>query len=438
MDKLLLIGVNHKVAPAALREKLSFNNENVIQADRLLRSKLSSNSTCRESGDDVEVALLSTCNRTEVVLRASDPSESEEIVRGFFSKAGSISNEALVEVLYVYQGCEAVQHLLRVSTGLDSLVVGENEIQGQVRHAYELAQTAGTAGPILNTLFRTAVQAGKRVRSETEIGKTKLSVATLVVDLAEEYLGDLQEHTALLVGAGKISTLTARQLVRAGLRCVLIANRTFQRAQKLAQNLGEQFANAVHFDLLNENLAAADIVICSTSAPHIVLHEKAVMQAMEERAGRPLLVVDLAIPRDADPRIGDLPDVEYFAIDDLSGLVQERYTLTANALSEAESIIEEESSRFAVWCEARQVTPLIRSLRAKADTIVQAEIERTLQRMGPLTSEQQAAIEYFGHAIVNKLLHDPTICLKNKPDMIQHSETLELVQALFWPGTSPQ
>jgi glutamyl-tRNA reductase len=222
MDKLLLIGVNHKVAPVALRERLAFNAEGVVQAVKALRARLPGES---------EVALLSTCNRTELILHVDDPCEAEETGREFLSETGHLSGEILADVLYVYSGCEAARHLLRVAAGLDSLVVGENEIQGQVRTAYELAQSAGTSGPLLNTLFRMAVQNGKQVRAETDIGKTKLSVASVVVELATEQLGDLQQHTALLIGAGKISTLTARELVRAGLRCVLVANRTFRRAQ---------------------------------------------------------------------------------------------------------------------------------------------------------------------------------------------------------------
>jgi glutamyl-tRNA reductase len=422
MDKLLLIGVNHKVAPVALRERLAFTPEGVVQALKTLRARLPG---------DAEVGMLSTCNRTEIILRATEPCQMEETGRDFLSKAGHFSGETLTDVLYIHRGCEAARHLLRVAAGLDSLVVGENEIQGQVRTASKLAQSAGTSGPFLNTLFRMAVQNGKRVRAETDIGKTKLSVASVVVELATEQFGDLRHYTALLIGAGKISTLTARELVRAGLRCVLVANRTFERAQQLVQSLGTEYASAVHFDRLDEKLAVADIVICSTGAPHIVLHSQAVADAMESRPERPLLVADLAIPRDADPAIADIPNAGLYSIDDLSGLVQERHPVTAEAWREAEVIVEEGLSVFAEWCETRHAVPLIRSLRANANAIVQAETESTLQRLGPLSVEQQAAIEHLGQAIVNKLLHEPICCLKNRPEIIQQSDTFELVQALF-------
>lgn len=422
MDKLLLVGINHKVAPAALRERLAFNPAGTIRALQVLGTRL--------QGEE-EVALLSTCNRTELIFFVDDLVEAEKTGIKFFSEAGQLSEKVLTNVIYIHRGKEAAQHLLRVAAGLDSLVVGENEIQGQVRNATEMARAAGTSGPILNALLRAAVHTGKRVRTETEIGKTRLSVATLVVELAAERMGDLKQHTALLIGAGKISTLTARELVRAGLRCVLVANRTYERAHKMVQNLGEQYASAVHFDQLDVFLPATDIVICSTGAPHIVLHKKSVENAMDIRPEKPMLIIDLAIPRDADPAIETIPNVELHAMDDLSGLVQERHPVTADAWCEAEAIIESELACFKEWYDSRAAVPIIRSLRAKAEAIVNAEIERTLRRMGPLSPEQQAALENMGRSIVNKILHEPTICLKSQNDTLQLSETLGLVQSLF-------
>ena len=422
MDKLLLMGVNHKVAPIELRERLAFNSDGVIQAVGEIAPHLPGES---------EVALLSTCNRTELILHTEDPCKAEILAREFICKTGGYSGVVLDGVLYSYRGESAARHLLRVATGLDSLVVGENEIQGQVRTALKLARTAGTSGPFLDALFRSAIQCGKRARTETEIGRTDLSVATLVVELAEGKLGGLSHRTALLIGAGKISKLTARKLVRAGLRCVLVANRTFERAQKMVENLGSDYASAVHFDRLNEKLTTADIVICSTGAPHIVLNKQPIVNALERRPGRSMLVIDLAIPRDADPAIGQIPNVELFTIDDLSGLVQECHPVTADAWQEAEAIVDAGLSVFVNWYAARRAVPLIRSLRDNADAIVKAEVEHTAQRLGSLSSEQRAAIEYMGHAIVNKLLHDPICCLKNRPEIIQQDETLDLVQSLF-------
>ena len=422
MHRLLLMGVNHKVAPIELRERLAFNSDGVMRAIGEIAPRLSGES---------EVALLSTCNRTELILHSDDPCNAEALAREFICETGGTSGVVLDNVLYTCHGEAAARHLLRVATGLDSLVVGENEIQGQVRTALKLARAAGTSGPFLDALFRSAIQCGKRVRTETEIGRTNLSVATLVVELAEEKLGSLMHRTALLVGAGKISKLTARELVRAGLRCVLVANRTFERAQKMVKNLGSAHASAVHFDQLNEKLTTADIVICSTGAPHIVLKKQPVVEALEQCPNRSMLVIDLAIPRDADPAISQVPNVELFSIDDLSGLVQERHPLTAETWQEAETIVDDSLSLFVNWYGARRAVPLIRTLRDNAEAIVKAEVEHTAQRLGPLSSEQRVALEHMGQAIVNKLLHDPICCLKNMPDIIQQDETLDLVRSLF-------
>lgn len=423
MDNLLLVGVNHKVASISLRERLAFNQEGVLQALKTLQGNL--------MGSECEIALISTCNRTEIIVNTTNPCRAEEVLCQYLSQTGDIPVDTLRQVLYIHTQADAVRHLLRVAAGLDSLVVGENEIQGQVRTAFEQAQQAGTSGPVLSKLFRSAIRCGKQVRAETEIGQTRLSVASVVVELAEQQLGSLYQHTALLIGAGKISTLAARELVSAGLQCVLVANRTYERAQKLVQNLGAKYASAVHFDQLVEKLVDADIVICSTGAPHIVLQYQDVAQVMQQRPNRPLLVADLAIPRDADPAINDLPDVDVYAIDDLSELVQEQHPLTAQAWEAAETIVEIYLSEFEDWCEARRAVPLIRSLRAKAETIVEAEIERTLKRVGPVSPEQREAIEYMGKAIVNKILHEPINCMKNQSEGLDQDETLNLVEALF-------
>ena len=427
MDDILLIGVNHKIAPVAVRERLAFGPERIPAALRELVALVAT----KHLGDEArraEAVILSTCNRAEVYLCTADVANAEVAIRHFLSDYGQLPLDALNAVLYVRRGDEAAHHLMRVAAGLDSLVIGENEILGQVKDAYEMAHAAGTTGPILSALFRYAVQAGKRVRNETDIGRAALSVATIVVELAEETFGPLTERTALLIGAGKMSSLTARALVRAGLRCVLVANRTFERAQKLAQSLG---GRAVHFDALAENLAEADIVICSTGAPHIVLHVEEVQRAMAARPDRPLLVADLAVPRDADPAIGHLPGVRLADIDDLDTLVQTRHPLAAAVRQAAEAIVRDELDDFRAWYDARLSVPVIRALRSKADAIRQAELERTLRRLGDLTPQQQRAIEAMSQAIIGKLLHDPIIRLKEPPPGISRAECARLTQTLF-------
>ncbi|MEW6030164.1 MAG: glutamyl-tRNA reductase, partial [Chloroflexota bacterium] len=382
-------------------------------------------------GDDEgiirEAVLLSTCNRTEVYIQANEFDQAEARLQEFLARHGGLTVEQLRRMVYVTRGEESAHHLMRVAAGLDSLVLGENEILGQVRSASEMAQEAGASGPILSALFRFAIQAGKRVRNETEIGRAEISVASVVVELAEQAFGPLNDRTALLIGAGKISSITARALVRAGLRCIMVANRTFERAQKLAQNLNR---TAVHFDALDESLARADIVICSTGAPHIVLHAETVAKAQEARGNRPLLVADLAVPRDADPHIAAIPNVRLANIDDLESVVTS-HPLAVSVFEAVEVIVRQELENFCQWCGARRCASVIQSMRAKAESISQDEVEATLRRMGPLTPRQRELMQSLGRAIVNKLLHEPTVHLRELPRGEDVSSYLEVVQELY-------
>jgi len=442
INDILIVGVNHKIAIVEVRERLAFSPEQTLTALRQIVA--SPQETKYSNGPDEaqsEAIILSTCNRTEVyvcaghsssnaaeVLPPANTSGAETMVRQFLSHYSQLPLEVLDRILYVYRGLEATHHLLRVAAGLDSLVIGENEILGQVKDAYKIAHAAGTTGPMLSALFRYAVQAGKRVHTETDIGRAALSMATIVVELAEGMFGSLVDRTALLLGAGKMSSMTARALVKAGLHCILVANRTYEHAQKLAKNLG---GRAVHFDALPQSLFEADIVICSTGAPHTVLHVADVQAAIAARVERLLLVVDLAVPHDVDPEIGQLPGVRLTDIDDLEALVRANHPLTVAVCQAAEAIVAEELADFRLWGEARLSVPLIRALRARADAICQAELRRTLPRLGDLTPQQQRAIEAMGQTIVNKLLHEPIVHLKNPPPGISRSDYADLAQTLF-------
>ena len=417
---ILMIGLNHKVAPVEVRERLAFGPERIPVALKKIIGD--SNFGIKET------ILLSTCNRTEIYICTCDSSQGKERLEDFLAEHAKLPPEQLQKMLYVLQGEEAAEHLMQVAAGLDSLVLGENEILGQVRTAAEIAHRAGTTGPILSALFRYAVQAGKRARVETEIGRGEISVASVVVEMAEQAFGPLNNRTALLIGAGKISTITARALVKAGLRCIMIANRTFAKAQRLAGNLG---GTAVHFDVLDDVLTQADIVICSTGAPHIVLHADAVAKAQKMRYGRPLLVADLAVPRDADPEIAKIPGVQLANIDDLDVIVKTGHPLTASVYQDVEVIVKEELVGFGQWCNARRCVPVIQALHNKAEDIYQREVEKTLQRLGPLTPQQERTVEAMGKAIANKLLHEPTIHLRELSQDEDPSTYLEFVQELY-------
>jgi glutamyl-tRNA reductase len=250
----------------------------------------------------------------------------------------------------------------------------------------------------------------------------------VVVELAEQVFGPLHDRVALLIGAGKISSITARALARAGLRCILVANRTYERAQKLAGNLN---GLAVHFDALGDVLAQADIVICSTGAPHIVLHAEAVSKSQRTRNHGPLLIADLAVPRDADPQIASMPGVHLINIDDLEGIAQANHRLNASVCKMVEKIVREELHSYSEWCNARRSAAVIQALHHNAETIYQAEVQQTLRRMGSLTPHQEKLVHALGKAIAGKLLHQPTLCLRELPVSEDAASYIEMVQALY-------
>jgi glutamyl-tRNA reductase len=436
MSALIFIGLNHTIAPVEVRERLAFGPERLPAALTALRAELTAAGACGCADGAAEVAILSTCNRTEVYAWAGG--DAEAIIRRRLAAQAGGSVADLAPYLQTYCGEEAARHLLTVAAGLDSLVLGENEILGQVKMAAEAAQAAAATGPLLSTLFRFAIQAGKRVRAETEIGRAALSAGTISVDLARETFGEIADRTALLIGAGKMGSIAGQALVRAGLRCVLVANRSFDRAARLAERLG---GRAVHFDALAENLATADIVICSTAAPHIVLHADDIRCALAARSQGPdpcplppdpcLLVIDLAVPRDVDPAVAQIPGVRLAAEADFERLVRERHPLALAARQAAEAIIAEEAQAFAAWHAARRCLPTIQALRSRAEAIRQAETEKTLRRLGDLPPEKRAVVEALGQAIVNKLLHSPLVRLKEPPPGIPAAEYAELAETLF-------
>lgn len=417
---ILIMGLNHKAASIEVREQLAFSPQHIA----LALSELLGD----EAAEIREAVLLSTCNRSECYICACDPLKAETHLLGFLARHANMEAEQLQGMVYSLQGEAAVAHLMRVAAGLDSLVLGENEILGQVRRAAEQAQSAGAAGPILSTLFRYAIQAGKRARAETEIGQSRLSVASVVVELAEQIFGCLNDRTALLIGAGKISSITARALARAGLHCIMVANRTFEKAEKLARSLN---GTAVHFDRLSDSLLQADIVICSTGAPHILLHAVTVQSTQALRHGRPLLVADLSVPRDAEPAIAMIPGVKLVNIDGLDLVAKTSHPLTASVCQQVEAIIQEEQARFQQWCAVRRCVPVIQALHHRADSIYQAEVEQTLRRLGSLTPQQERLVQAMGKAIAQKLLHEPTVRLRALAQEDDPAPYLELLQELY-------
>lgn len=395
---LLLLGLNHHTAPVQLRERLAVTPTHLPEMLRALRAVPGVN----------QVAIVSTCNRFDVYAGVDDIAAQQAALVEALARARGLNACDFSCHLTTRVGADAARHLCRVAAGLDSLLVGEAQILGQVKDAFHVAQDAGTLGDLLCGLFQRAIAAGKRARNETDIGQGARSLGQVAVSLARETLGDLKDHTALLIGVGKINKIAGRALVESGLRWLLIANRTFERAVAVAESLG---GRAVHFDALAQGLADADVVIVATGAPHIVLHASDVRAAMTQRAARPLVVIDLAVPRNVDPAAREIENVRLYDMDDLSAVVATHHPVAASAIAAAEAIVAQEVAAFLEWQREREIAPRLVSLRAQAEEIRQREVKKILERWN-LSPEQQQMIDALATSLTNKLLYAAAHALK--------------------------
>jgi glutamyl-tRNA reductase len=389
-----VLGINHKTAPVALREKVAFSEERLLAALRTLRQEVGV----------AEVVILSTCNRTEVYWAGS--ASGDELSRWLERHHGHDLD--LAQSLYVHQEQRAVEHAFSVASGLDSMVLGEAQILGQLKEAYRVAQEVGSTGPALNKLFQAAFSAAKRVRSETRIGENAVSIASATVSLARRVYSDLSAHTALMVGAGEMNSLAARHFASAGVKRMVIANRTLSRAQALASELK---AHAVGLADLGHELADADIVICCTASLVPIITKGAAEAAIRARRRRPIFMVDLGVPRDIDPAVADLEDVYLFSIDDLQQLIDENRQQREVAAGGARLLVEEEVARFLSESRAHDAGPAIRALREQADGIRLQTLEQARRLLAAGKSADEV-IEYLAHTLTNRLLHTPTQALR--------------------------
>jgi glutamyl-tRNA reductase len=415
---LLLLGVNHKTAPVALRERLASLIPDVAAAYQGLKA-------CPEL---LEVLLYSTCNRVELLCVTEDPAAAEALLRGFFSSHPEIPGGALDESLYVRRDQEAVQHLFRVASSLDSMVVGEPQILGQVKEAYRQATQHQATGAILNRLLHKSFSVSKRVRRETGIGDHAVSVSYAAVTLGRKIFGTLTGKTVVLVGAGEMAELALEHLKGQGVARIIVANRTLERGLRLAQRFGGE---AVSLEELEAQLLAADILISSTGSPQYLLTREQVRAAMRPRKQRPLFLIDIAVPRDLDPQINDLDNVYLYNIDDLKEVVEFNWQQRQQEAVKAERVVAAETVKFLHWLETLEVYPTIIALKEKAERICQAELKKTLGTLGPLSPEQSQALEVLTNSITQKLLHDPIIFLKRNRRSKQPHRELDLVRRLF-------
>jgi len=381
---IVLVGISHHQAPVELRERAALDRTRAAELAQAL------------AGGQGEAVCLSTCNRTELYLA----DESGDAAEGKAEAALLALESELGPALYRLRDEEAALHLFRVAAGLDSMIPGEGEILGQVRIAHE----AGATGPLLDRLFRQALQAGKKARSQTAIGESPASVSSAAAALAEQVFGDLEGRSVLVVGAGKVGELAIKNLVSRGATIASVANRTGQRAEELTQRFGGE---ALPLDRIEEELAHADVVLSSTSAPGWVLTREQVERALPARKGRPLFLIDLAVPRDLDPAIHELEGCYLYDIDDLEAVVAETLAGRRREAERAETIVAEEADRFRAWQASLDVVPAITSLRARAEQIRDAELRRA-----KLNDAERRAAESVTAAVLNKLLHLPTIRMK--------------------------
>ncbi len=415
--ELLALGISHKTAPVSLRERVAFTEPEAID----FAQQATATPEVREA------VVISTCNRTEVYLVVGDPVRAESDVLGLLARRASIRPTELAEAIYSPRNCDAARQLYRVTAGLESMIVGEAEIQGQVKRAHEAAMRAGCTGPLSNRLFAAALSTGKRVRTETSIGSSRVSIPSVAVDLALSVLGGLQERHVVVLGAGETSELTARALADQGAGTFFVANRHADRALSLAQRFG---GTVVGLDGLPDQLLAADIVLSSTSSPHPIVGRDELEQVMRERSGRPLLLIDIAVPRDIEAACAELEGVRLYDIDDLQAVVARNLSTRAGEAPRAEEIVEEEIHRFARWLGQLDTLPTVSALREHGNDIVEQVLAENSGRWESASPRDLARIEAVARAVMSRLLHEPTIRLRSLSEERGHA-SLELVRELF-------
>lgn len=423
---LLVLGLSHKTAPVEQREKASLSE---AEARALLRELLA-------SGVVSEAVALFTCNRTEIYAAAPDLLAAEDAVAAAIVTHSRISPDELACARYVLRDERAAAQLFRVASSLDSMVVGESEIQGQVRAAWELGAQESATGPILNQLFRQALEVGKSIRTQTHIGAGSSSVPAVALDLAEDVLADLPGRKVLVIGAGRMAEATAHALVQHGVREVVVANRTVSTARELAGRFG---GRGVGFDMMPEELRSADIVISSTDAPHPILRRAEIEAAMAERPERPMVIVDISVPRDVEAVVADLPGVALFDIDDLERVVEANLNGRRLEAERGEGFVIGAVQGFSAWRRGLSATPAITSLRERAETIRQSELARLDGQWEGLSQADRERIEALTKGIVNKLLHEPTVRVRaaaedGDGDALRHLESLRHLFGLEAPA----
>ncbi len=401
---LIVVGLNHKIAPVEIREKIAFQENVLKKALKSLHSK--------EHVD--ECIILSTCNRVEIyaVTNAKEEQVKNDIL-SFIAEFHNIDIKNFLDYLYFYFNRDAVRHIFRVGASLDSMVLGEPQILGQLKDAYRIATDVRTTKNILNKLLHKAFFVAKKVRTETEISSSAVSISFAAVELAKKIFDTLNNKKIMLIGAGEMCELAARHLLANGANEIFVANRTFERAESLAREFN---GNAIAFENINLFLEKIDIVISSTGAPHYILHYDDVKQVIKIRKYKPIFMIDIAVPRDIDPKINDIDGIYLYDIDDLRTVVERNREERQNEAEKAEIIVSQEVDVFMEWIGSLDVVPVIVQLREHFEAIRKKETDKIISKLNGVNDKEKEMIEYLTHSIVNKILHKPMVNLKKNPD----------------------
>jgi glutamyl-tRNA reductase len=415
---IVLIGLNHKTAPLAVREKIFTG----CQEEKDLLSSL------RSINGVGEVLYLSTCNRIEIIASVEETEDAGKSLNDFLAQNGGLTPTEVANCFYEYRGEEAVRHIFRVSASLDSLVIGETQILGQVKDAYRQALAQNATGVVLNRLMHCSFRAAKRVRSETAIAVNPVSVSFAAVELAKKIFGSLTGKKILLIGAGEMAELTGMHLISNGAEEIIVANRSMPQAIALAEKF---HGEAVSLDALEEKLIEVDIVISSTGAPAYIVTADLIRKIHHQRKNRLLFLIDIAVPRDIDPAASLLENVYLYNIDNLQDIVDENMNVRKKEAIKAEMIVEEEITRYVSWQKEQESVPTIVSLRNKAEEIVRAEMDKAAGWMNKLDKEEQGKVDGLVNSIVNKLLHIPVAALKEESSEFSSKDIVATVRRLF-------
>jgi len=418
MAAIILLGLNHTTAPVKLRECIAFSEEDTEHALEALNDR----------PEFREIILLSTCNRVELLFVTDDQEMCISEAKRFIAEQNRVPLDDVEPALYVYEGADAIRHVFRVASSLDSMMIGEPQILGQIKSAYRTATQKKTSGVILNRLLHRAFFVAKRVRSETGIGDHAVSISYAAIELGRKIFGTLEGKEVLLVGAGEMAELAVENLIRQHAGKIWVANRTFERGLELATRFGGQ---AIRLEEIQESLRQVDIIISSTGATDLVISRDHIRSIMRSRKNRPLFFIDIAVPRDIDPAINRLTNCYVYDIDDLQEIIDENIEDRNREAIKGERIVEEATIRFGLWYDSLAVVPTIVALRRKVEEIIEEQIDKTLGGLKHLSENDREAFDRMKQALINKMLHDPTMFLKRNGCLGDRSLYIDVARRMF-------